>query len=218
MLTREPVNPNHTPRRSQREFLASLLEILKKKYLFRRFLIARLLLALGLMGSGFITIAALRTWQVSDGTVGIYTALLLTGQGLGVLFLSLLADRKGHKLSLELVGLASALSFTFVWLANGPAFIYPAFFLLGVSYGGITVSGLLVVLEYADPDRRPTYAGIASFGVGLANIIAPLIGTALADIDFSWLFGLSVALSLAGMISLRYWVREPRFAPEISGP
>lgn len=217
MLTREPVSANHRPRRTQREFMASLVQIIKKRYLFRRFLIARLLIALGLMGSGFITLAALRTWQVSDGTVGIYTALLLTGQGVGVLFLSLLADRRGHKLSLELVGLASAISFALVWLAKDPVLIFPAFFLLGFSYGGITVSGLLVVLEYAEPDRRPTYVGIAGFGVGIANIIAPLIGTALVEISFSWVFGLSVALSLAGMISLRYWVREPRFAPEITG-
>jgi MFS family permease len=216
VLTREPVNPNHTQPRTQREFVKGVGEIIKKKFLFRRFLIARVLLALGSMGSGFITISALRTWQVSDGTVGVYTALLLTGQGLGVLFLSLLADRRGHKLSLELVGLASALSFAFVWLAKDPVLIFPAFFLLGFSYGGITVSGLLVVLEYADPNRRPTYAGIASFGVGLANVFAPLIGTALAEISFSWVFGLSVVLSLVGWIVLHFWVREPRYASEIS--
>jgi MFS family permease len=216
MMTREPVPPNHIPRRTQREFMAGLGEILKKKYLFRRFLIARLLLAFGSMGAGFITISAVRLWGVSDGTVGLYTALLLAGQGFGVLFLSLLADRKGHKLSLELVGLASALSFTCVWLANDPVLFFPAFFLLGVSFGGITVSGLLVVLEYADPNRRPTYAGIASFVVGISSVIAPLIGTALAEINFSWVFGLSVLMSLAGMIGLHFWVREPRFAPEIS--
>jgi MFS family permease len=215
-LTREPVNPNHVARRTQREFLASLREILKKKYLFRRFLIARLLLAFGSMGSGFITISAVRSWEVSDATVGIYTALLLTGQGIGVLFLSLLADRKGHKLSLELVGLASALSFACVWLAKDPVLFFPAFILLGISFGGLTVSGLLVVLEYADPNRRPTYVGIAGFVVGIASVIAPLIGTALAEINFSWVFGLSVLMSLVGMIGLHFWVREPRFAPEIS--
>jgi MFS family permease len=217
VLTREPVNPNHTLPRTQREYVKGVGEIIKKKFLFRRFLIARTLLALGTMGSGFITISALRTWQVSDGTVGVYTALLLAGQGLGVLFLSLLADRKGHKLSLELVGIASAISFAFVWLAKDPVLIFPAFLFLGISYGGITVSGLLVVLEFADPNRRPTYAGIASFGVGLANIIAPLIGTALAEFSFSWVFGLSVVLSLVGWIVLHFWVREPRYAPEISG-
>lgn len=215
-LTREPVKQNHIPHRTQREFMAGLREILNKKYLFRRFLLARLLLGFGSMGSGFITISAVRTWQVSDGTVGIYTALLLAGQGVGVLFLSLLADRKGHKLSLELVGLASALSFACVWLANDPVLFFPAFFLLGISFGGLTVSGLLVVLEYADPNRRPTYAGIASFVVGVASVIAPLIGTALAEISFSWVFGLSVLMSIAGMIGLHFWVREPRFAPEIT--
>lgn len=213
---REPVKQNRVTRRTQREFLAGLREILKKKYLFRRFVIARLLLDFGLMGSGFITISAVRLWQVSDGTVGIYTAIQLAGQGIGVLFLGLLADRKGHKLSLEFSALATALSFACVWLATDPIFYYPAFLFLGLSYGGLMISGSLVVLEFADHSRRPTYVGIAGFGAGIVSLVAPLLGTAIVGIGYSWLFGLSALMSLAGMIGLHFWVREPRFAPEIS--
>ncbi len=212
---REPVKQNPVTRRTQREFLAGLRELLKKKYLFRRFVIARLLLDFGLMGSGFITISAVRLWQVSDGTVGIYTAIQLAGQGIGVLFLGLLADRKGHKLSLEFSALATALSFACVWFAPDPFFYYPAFLLLGLSYGGLMISGELVVLEFADHSRRPTYVGIAGFGAGIVSLVAPLLGTAIVGIGYSWLFGLSALMSMAGMIGLHFWVREPRFAPEI---
>jgi MFS family permease len=212
---REPVKPIPVTRRTQREFLAGLREILKKKYLFRRFVIARLLLDFGLMGSGFITISAVRLWQVSDGTVGIYTAIQLAGQGIGVLFLGRMADRTGHKLSLEFSALATALSFACVWFAPDPFFYYPAFLLLGISYGGLMISGSLVVLEFADHSRRPTYVGIAGFGAGIVSLVAPLLGTAIVGIGYSWLFGLSTLLSLAGMIGLHFWVREPRFAPEI---
>jgi MFS family permease len=189
----------------------------KKKYLFRRFLVARVVLGLGSMGSGFVTISAVRTWQVSDGTVGIYTALLLAGQGIGILLFGLLADRKGHKLSLEISAFTTALSFALVWLAPDAIFFFPAFVLLGMSNGGQLISGILVVLEFAEISRRPTYVGIASFVFGVVNMLAPLLGAGLAEIGYSWVFGLSVLLSTAGMISLHFWVREPRFAPEISG-
>jgi MFS family permease len=215
-FNREPVKQNPVTRRTQREFLAGLREILKKKYLFRRFVIARLLLDFGLMGTGFITISAVRLWQVTDATVGTYTVIQLAGQGIGVLLLGLLADRKGHKLSLEFSALATALSFACVWFAPDPFFYYPAFLLLGISFGGLTISGTLVVLEFADHSRRPTYVGIAGFGAGIVSLVAPLLGTAIAAIGYSWLFGLSALISTIGMIGLHFWVREPRFAPEIS--
>lgn len=211
-LIREPVQKHQTPRRSQREFLVGVTDILKKHHNYRRFLISRLLFGIGAMGSGFITLAAIRTWNVSDTTVGIYTAMLLVGQALGTLSLGLMADRKGHKQSFEIVAFVSLLAFSFVWLAPSPTFYFPAFFLLGIANGGLMVSGNLVTMEFADPERRPTFVGITNFGVGVVGIIAPLIGMAIITVSFSWIFALSMLINLMALFAMRYWVQEPRFA------
>lgn len=211
-LFREPVKIHRTPRRSQREFLKGVKEILEKHHNFRRFLITRLLFSLGAMGSGFITLSAIRTWSVSDATVGVYTAVLLVGQALGTLSLGLLADRKGHKQSFEIVALVALLAYSFVWLGPSPAYYYPAFFLLGIVNGGMIVSGILLSMEFADPERRPTFVGITSFGVGVAGMLAPLIGTAISAFSFSWIFALSVFVNLIALFAMRFWVQEPRFA------
>ena len=53
---------------------------------------------------GFVTVAAIQRLQVSDSIVGFYTVALLLGQTAGSLAAGWLADRYGHKLSLEASG------------------------------------------------------------------------------------------------------------------
>jgi len=213
-LTREPAQPVTAPRQSSRQFWAGLLSILHKDHNFRRFLIARLTLAMGYIGAGFVTVAALQRWEVPDSTVGIYTAALLLGQAVGNLAFGLLADRYGHKLSLELSALSACLAFAIAWLAQEAEWYYLTFALLGVTLGAIIVSGILVTMEFCEPQRRPTYIGMANTGVGVASVIAPLLGMWLASVSYNWLFALSAGINLLALILMRWWVKEPRWARE----
>lgn len=210
-LTREPVQPVSALRQSNRQFWATLPDILRHDHNFRRFLLARLLLALGGMGMGFVTVAAVQRWQVADSTVGAYTAALLLGQTVGNLAFGWLADRFGHKLSLELGALASFLAFALAWLAPSAGWYYAVFGLSGIALGAIIVSGILVIMEFCEPQRRPTYAGLANTGAGLVGVIAPLLGAWLASINYSWLFALSAGVNLCAFVALRWWVQEPRY-------
>ncbi|HSM55060.1 MAG TPA: MFS transporter [Candidatus Sulfomarinibacteraceae bacterium] len=213
-LTREPVTPVRTTRQSTRQFWAGLRGILQRDQNFRRFLVARLFLAAVGMGQGFITVAALRRWQVADAVVGGYTAAMLLGQTAGNLLFGMLADRFGHKLSLELCGLAGLVAYLLAWLSPAPVWYYAVFFFLGLFIGAIVVSGILVVLEFSGPQRRPTYVGLANTGVGLVGSVAPLLGAGLAEFSFDLLFALSAAAGLLGFILMRWWVREPRWASQ----
>ncbi len=209
-LTREPVLPVSAPRRSHTPLLADLRAILHQDTNFRRFLGARLLLVLGGMASGFVTVAALRQWAVPDSRVGLYTAELLIGQTVGNLVFGLLADRYGHKLSLELGALASCLAFTAVWLAPRAFWFDIGFVLLGVASGAVVVSGILIVLEFAPAARRPTYAGLANTATGLVSMVGPLLAAGLARWSYDGLFALSAAFSLAAWLALHRRVHEPR--------
>lgn len=214
-LTREPVQPVHGQRQSNREFLARIPRIVRRDQNFRRFLVARSLMAVGNMGTGFVTVSALQRWQVPDSMVGLYTAAYLVGQTVGTLAFGLLADRFGHKLSLEVGALASALAFALAWLAPSPEWIYLVFLLLGINLGAVLVSGILVALEFSEPERRPTYVGMANTTVGLVSIVAPLLGAALAGADYGWLFAVSAIINFAALIAMRWWVREPRWTSAI---
>ncbi len=209
-LTREPVQATTTRRRGSIEYLASLPALLRSDENFRRFLITRMMLALGGMGSGFITVTAVTRWHIPDSTAGFFTLALLAGQTVGTLLFGFLADRFGHKLCLELgtvTGLAGCLV---AWLAPGPGWYFAVFVLLGFLSGAVLVSGILIVMEFSEPERRPTYVGIANTGVGLVGAVAPLFGAALAEAGFAWLFAASAAVYLITLALFHGWVREPR--------
>lgn len=211
-LTREPAQAVNAPSQSNRQFWAGLPGILRRDHNFRRFLLARILMALGGMGVGFVTVAAVARWGVPDSTVGIYTAALLLGQTVGNLALGWLADRFGHKLSLELGALATLLAFVLAWLAPSAGWYYAVFALLGLALSATIVSGILVVMEFCEPQRRPTYIGMTNTAVGLVSVVAPLLGVWLAGINYSWLFAFSAGLNLLALVAMRWWVQEPRWA------
>jgi MFS family permease len=211
-FVREPIPAIHTFRQTRSEFLSSLSDILRRKRNFRRFILARLLLVLGTMGAGFITLSAIQIWGVTDSMVGTYTTMQLVGQGIGTLLLGLMADRKGHKIALVLSAFASGLGFFLAWIAPSQYFYLAVFLLLGFASGGTMVSGILVVMEFAEPERRPTYIGINGTAVGITGMIAPILGTGLAALSFPWLFGLSALISILATGAMHFWVQEPRFA------
>ncbi len=212
-LTREPVQPVTVPLPEPGQFWKKLAQIVRRDRNFRRYLQARLVMAVGMMGLGFITVTAVQRWQVADSTVGLYTAALLLGQASGNLLSGLLADRFGHKLSLEIGVAAAAMAFTLAWLAPAAGWYYAVFVLLGVAIGVIIVSGILITMEFSVPAQRPTYIGITNSIVGLGSGIAPLLGGWLAGFSYNGLFALSAGLNLLGLALIRWYVGEPRWQP-----
>jgi MFS family permease len=211
-LTREPVQPPRNNRPAGERLWSAVAGIVRQDLNFRRFLVARLLLASGGMGLGFVVVAAVQRWQLSDSVAGLYTATMLLGQTGGNLAFGLSADRFGHKVNLELSALASATAFGLAWLAPSPGWYYLVFGLLGIAVAAILVSGILVVMEFSPPDRRPTYTGLANTAVGVVTIAAPLLGAALALAGYEWLFALAAGINLLAFAVMRWWVHEPRFS------
>jgi MFS family permease len=210
---REPVPATRPPLQSNRSFWLGVREILRSQRNFRWYLAGRVTTALGGIGGGFITLSAIRTWDVSDGTVGAYTGLMLLGEAAGMLILGLLADRRGHKLSLEIAALAYVAAFALTAWSPSAAVYYPAFVLIGFGIGGQITSGIMLTLEFAPAGRQPTYAGLVNTSLGVAGIVAPLVGAWMASRAFPPLFILSAVLNLAALLVLLLRVKDPRHLP-----
>lgn len=213
-LAREPVQKGAASATSITEYLAGLPELLRRDHNFRRFLVARGLMALAGMGSGFVTVSALKRWQVPDSTAGLYTIAFLAGQTLGYITFGFLADRRGHKLALELAILASTIGFALTWLAPMPEWYFAAFALFGIGSSAVVGSAMLMVMEFCEPERRPTYIGITSTSIGVIGIVAPLIGAGLASMSYDALFAVCVAIDVVALAMMHWRVQDPRWKLE----
>lgn len=209
--TREPIERADGSELSIGQYFSQLPALLRRDLNFRNFLVARTVLALAEMGSGYLTVAAIQTWAISDSLVAVFTTATLIGQTMGSLLMGLLADRFGHRLSLEISSLTAVFTFALAWLANAPNLYVIVFFLLGFFTGGRIVSGLMVVLEFAPTEKRPTYIGITNTLSGIASMLAPIIGAGFVGLGFSWVFIASLIVSFVAFLMLHFWVKEPRF-------
>jgi len=210
MKVREPVPAQLPPRQSTREFWSGVRGILRTGGNFRWYLVSRVAMALGALGTGFVTLSAIRIWSVSDATVGGYTGLSLVGEAAGLLAAGVIADRRGHKLSLELAALAYAAAFGLAAWAPDPRVFFPVFVLIGLGLGGQITSGVMLTLEFAPPGRQPTYAGLVNTTLGIVGVSAPLIGAWLAALDFKWLFLVGACLNALAFLLYLLRVRDPR--------
>jgi MFS family permease len=215
-MVREPLQPAMPHEHASMPMWPRTKKILSDDVNFRSYLIARMLLILGAMGTGFITVMSVDRWGVEDSVVGIYTAIFLLGQTAGNIFAGIIADRTGHKLPLIAGGVCQVLAFAAAWLAPGPAWVFGIFALLGVATGTSFVSGMLIIMEFSDPARRPTYVGIANTGIGMALAAAPLLGGWIAGFGYGLLFGASALLGLIAVILMQVTVAEPRHTVRLS--
>ena len=185
---------------------------------YRNFLISRFLINVGRMGAGFLTVAAIHHWAVSDATVGWFTAALFLGQTVGNLFAGVLADRRGHKLTLLLGQWTSLIAFGLAWLAPAPEWYYAIFFFMGLASGITTVSAVLSCMEFSHRDHLPTYVGVGNTVSGLGSAIAPIIGGVLALYSYNLLFAVSALVSALALGLLMFTVREPRRITTLFNP
>jgi MFS family permease len=211
-LTREPARQSQGEAVSQREYWRRLPAVLRADPNFRRYLLSRVVIALSGMAGGFVTVYAVQRWGLSDGQAGGFTTSMLLGQALSNLTLGPLADRKGHKLALEVGVLLGTLAIGLAALAPHYAWFYVVFALLGAKIASFILSGLMIALEFNTAEVRPTYIGLNNTVSGIAGGVAPIVGGWLAEgIGYRGLFVVAFVVGLAGVSMLRWLVREPRY-------
>jgi MFS family permease len=210
-LTREPAVYREKPRVSQLDYLRSLPKILRADRNFSLYLFSQVLFSMSGMAIGFLVVYTVQTWNLPDAQAGSFTIALQIGLAVMNLFFGFLADRKGHKLNLEICMALSVFSLVLAIIAPSPLWFFPIFFLRGAINAGIFISGISIVYEFTDSDTRATYIGLSNTIPGVAAAIAPLIGGWLVGaISYQMMFIISAVIGTISWIFIRFRVDDPR--------
>jgi MFS family permease len=210
-MSREPPDPVQKPVISNHEYLKTIPQVIRSNPNFRNYLIAQIISAVGAMAGGFLMVFALSRWNIPDGQAASFSIAMLVGQSAANLIFGYLADRKGHKIVLEISIIFNIATFILALVAASPEWFFAVFALRGISLAGNFVSGMSLPLEFSEPQDRPTYIGLAGTLPGTAGAIAPILAGILASaLGYPVLFSVSIVIAIASLGCLHWVVRDPR--------
>lgn len=206
---REEPYPLTESRRPLRHTLAQIPGILRGDRSYRRFLIARALLALSTMGVGFVVVDGIAgPLRVSDAAL--LAAVFILSQAVLGFVLSLLGAARGWKTVVVTGGGLLVAGMTGAVLADG----LPAYVLVFIALGGANAVTIIadpnMSMEYAPTESTSVYLGTTSTLLAPFFIAGPLLAGWLAPVvGYVGVFVGAGAVAAAGLI-LALALTEPR--------
>lgn len=210
-MTKEPALLQTVPNQTNQKYFGKLIEILRRDQNLRSFLITQIFSGGRSMAFGFYAVYAFKHWNLVESQAGTFTLAMLIGQAPSNLLLGWIADKKGHKLNLEICAIVTALSLGIAAFTTSETWFYLVFILMGISSAGIIISGQMFIYEFCTPEIRPTYIGINNTFNGIVAMIMPLFGGLLINLfGYQAMFLVAFIICVIGFFLLKHWVHEPR--------
>ncbi|MBK8049953.1 MAG: MFS transporter [Anaerolineales bacterium] len=210
-LNREPPSEIVKEPVSQMQYLRRLPAILHGNENYRRYFITRSVVQFGAMASGFFIVYGSERFALDGTEIGLLTAILIGSQAVMGVVWGLVGDRLGHKMVLTGAAFAMAVAALVAVWAPTAEWLYVTFFMMGAFFAADWVSSLNIILEFCEPEDRPTYIGLTNTLLAPSIILAPLIGGWLATaVGYPGLMITAAVIALIGGVMFLFWVREPR--------
>jgi len=189
--------------------------VLRENGNLRWYLIAILLITFATTATSFFIVDAKRTQHLSDGDASLYAVVLLVISTVGNVLWGYVGDRFGHKRTVEIGALFTALASVLAVVSRssdwGRIGYVGVFLLMGLGTSAQQLTALTFIVDFAPPDQRPTFIGLASSLQAPFAFGAPLLAAWFADWQgFPALFAVTAALGFAGALLVLRQVRDPR--------
>src|SRR4051794_3502901 len=190
--------------------------IVKRDGNFRWFLLVRMLTSVAWVAVAFYSVYAVKTFNVSEATIGILTSVMTMGQTIANPIFGWLGDRWGHR-SMYLIGaLMIAASAGIMLLATEVTWFYVAFALAGAANATFWSVAIALTLEFGQEHEKPLYIGLANTLVAPVSLLAPVVGGVLVEqFGFHATFFMSVLAGLLTAVVLQFGLYDPRFVEKM---
>lgn len=212
LWTREPPDQTAGEHRSVRQYLADAIRSAggDREYAWAVAAIAALSFALA--AASFYSTYAVRELGAGTRDVARFTAITLGASVVGMPLLGRIADRRGHKLSLEITATCFTVAAVLALFAGSVESVYAVVLLSGIGMSGVSVSQNLLLSEFA-----PTHADVPMYIVFSWLVLAPfrtgapIVAGLISDIaSFHSMFWIALAAAATSLVVLVTAVREPR--------
>ncbi len=178
---------------------------------FVRYIAARSLLGLGLMGNSFYAIYAIHRYGLSEGSLGIFTMIILLAQSVLSLAWGWVGHRFGYKVVLLATGVFIGGEALLALTAQQSWMFLVIAFLIGGVYSAILIGDPNFVFEIVPPQETSRFIGIANTLLAPVSAVAPLLGGGLVQLSgYPALFIAILCIALAALLVTVLWVKEPR--------
>ncbi|MBN1396725.1 MAG: MFS transporter [Bacteroidetes bacterium] len=184
------------------ELFKRMRSIISSSRTFKKFLIASSLLTVSFTSAAFFTVAAMKRFDLSASSVGIFTVVMIIGQILSGVMLGWIADAKGTRAALIICGTSLLCAIAIALFAPSVIWFYPVFIFLGVVIGGETFMRYNFAVECAQDGDRAMYVGVMNTWLAPVYLLSPLAGWLSTEYGYNVIFWLSLVIGGTGLILL----------------
>ncbi len=192
-------------------FFRQIPGLLRENPLFVRYVLARTVMGLGMMGNSFFAVYAIRKFGLTAGTLGLFTMTILLAQSLLSLVWGWVGDRFGYKMVLMTAGVFMVLEAILALTAPAAWFFFLISLLVGGVYSAIWISDPNFVFEIVAPEQTSRFLGISNTLLAPLAVVAPILAGFLVEITgYTGLFWAILVIASIGVVGVWRTVKEPR--------
>lgn len=208
---REPVPPTIREPVRMRERMRDIPGLIVADPAYRWFLVVQMLATSARIATPFYILHVGATMHLDGATLGLLSLAFLGADTVSNIVWGYLGDRSGFHVVLLLSIVGWIASTVLLITLGAPAAIFIAFCGLGAAQAGYGMASQTMILEFGHRDDLPMRIGISATAEGVTATLGPLIGGAVADLlGYSVVFGASLGLLAAALLTLVIAVRDPR--------
>ena len=208
---REPVPPTIREPARMRDRMRDIPGLIAADPAYRWFLVVQMLATSARIATPFFILHVGATMHLDGATLGLLSLAYLGADTVSNIAWGYLGDRSGFRIVLLLAIIGWIAATVLLMTQGAPMAMFLAFFVLGAAQAGYGMASQTMILEFGHRDDLPMRIGISATAEGVTATLGPLIGGTVADLlGYNVVFGASLGLLAAALLTLVVAVREPR--------